>query len=717
MPTQNSDIFALDIGTRTVVGLLLNKEDDKYDIKDSAVISHQNRAMYDGQIHDVSMVTEQVDKIISSLESGSNQKITEAAIAAAGRALETVESTSRIEFENKKKVTAKDVSALEYSAVQNAQEELENLNTEGNNAGYHFVGHTVQEYRVDGIFVTEIFQQQGSVIEVDVIATFLPQIVVDSLFSVIDNLDLDVRGLTLEPIAAAEVVVPRDMYNFNLALVDIGAGTADIAVTKGGSMVGYGMVPVAGDEITETIAEHFLIDYHAAEEMKCKLNDKDEFSVKDALGNDKNITSEEISSVIAADVEEMAGLIAEEILRLNQSSPRAVICIGGGSLTPGFTKKLSDYLDLDEDRVGIRDAEDLKNVSGKIEGINGTQMITPVGIGVNADKNRKETNFIQVQVNDINVSLFSIQKPQVRDALLQADIDLKALRAKPGQGLTYTLNGEVQSIPGSLGEPGEIKLNGEEVNLEAKISDGDVIEFKPGKKGKDAAAKVKEILPDDNFTPQTINIEGEKLELSPIIKVEGENLNPEANLQDGMDITYRPVKSVRHAVERLLEINAAEIGNDWIHIVLNGQDTYLPQSEIVITDGDNPVGMDEQLNNIEELSLDRKGPIKTVADLINYYQQNLAKINVTFNQNELEIPRKIADVLVNGETVDTNYTLRDGDEVKFKAKDLTVDEILDFINYGLSPQMKEEVKLLINGDTADFSSKISEKDRIELKFT
>lgn len=716
MSNQNSNIFALDIGTRTVVGLILDKENEEYNIRASKVISHQNRAMFDGQIHDVSMVTDHVKNIVMELENSIDQEINEAAIAAAGRALETVECTGRIEFENKKKIIDKDVSALEYSAVQKAQKRLENSEPNKDNNRYHFVGHTVREYRVDGIFVTDILHQQGMKIEADIIATFLPQIVVDSLFSVIDNLGLDVEGLTLEPIAAAEVIVPRDMYNFNLALVDIGAGTADIAVTKSGTMIGYGMVPVAGDEITEAIAEHFLIDYHSAEEIKCQMQDKEEFNVKNALGNKISINTEEIIEVIEPEVNEMAGLIAEEILRLNQNSPRAVICIGGGSLTPGFTQKLSKYLELEENRVGIRNAEDLKNVSGEIEDIAGSQMITPVGIGVNADKNMRETNFIQVQVNNVDVSLFSLQNPQVRDALLQADINLESLRPKPGQGLTYTLNGEVHSMPGSMGSPGKVKLNGEEVNLETEISDGDVIEFKSGQKGNDAAGKIREVLPDDNFTPKIVEVEGEKLKLNPVIKADGEKVDPEDELEDGMNITYRPVVTVRDAVERLLKINSGEIENKYIEITLNGEQQYIPQSEIVITDGENPLSLEKKLNSEQTLSLDRKGPIKTVGDLIEYQRKNLPETKLSFNGNELVVPQPIKGIEVNGNEVEENYELKNRDVVNFATENVTVNEVLNFINYGLSPKMKEEVNLLINGMEADFSHKLKEEDKIELQF-
>ena len=83
------------------------------------------------------------------------------------------------------------------------------------------------------------------------LATFLPQEVVESLYTVVQGADMEVYSLTLEPIAAINVAIPEQYRLLNIALVDVGAGTSDIAITKNGSIVAYGMIPMAGDELTE----------------------------------------------------------------------------------------------------------------------------------------------------------------------------------------------------------------------------------------------------------------------------------------------------------------------------------------------------------------------------------------------------------------------------------------------------------------------------------
>ena len=83
-----------------------------------------------------------------------------------------------------------------------------------------------------------------------------------------NKVGLRVNNLTLEPIAAIEAVVPQKLRLLNIALVDIGAGTSDIAISSKESIASYGMVPQAGDEVTEAIVQECLVDFNTAEYIK-----------------------------------------------------------------------------------------------------------------------------------------------------------------------------------------------------------------------------------------------------------------------------------------------------------------------------------------------------------------------------------------------------------------------------------------------------------------
>jgi len=86
---MNEFLFSLDIGTRTVVGVVSILEGDQYRIVDYEIKGHPDRAMYDGQIHDIQKVVEVVRSVKETLEDRNNTTFKNVAIAAAGRALKT----------------------------------------------------------------------------------------------------------------------------------------------------------------------------------------------------------------------------------------------------------------------------------------------------------------------------------------------------------------------------------------------------------------------------------------------------------------------------------------------------------------------------------------------------------------------------------------------------------------------------------------------------
>ena len=85
------------------------------------------------------------------------------------------------------------------------------------------------------------------------LATFLPEEVVDSLYAAVEQAGLYVTNLTLEPIAAMTVAIPEQYRLLNIGLIDFGAGTFDICIIIDGCVIAYGMIPAAGDELTEAL--------------------------------------------------------------------------------------------------------------------------------------------------------------------------------------------------------------------------------------------------------------------------------------------------------------------------------------------------------------------------------------------------------------------------------------------------------------------------------
>src|SRR5699024_5095819 len=96
--------------------------------------------------------------------------------------------------------------------------------------------------------------------------------------------------MTMEPIAEIHVLIPESMRRLNVALVHIAPATSDIAITARGTIAAYGMVPLAGDEITEAVSDHYLLDFPTAEKTKREIVNNGQTTVYDILGMETTIT-------------------------------------------------------------------------------------------------------------------------------------------------------------------------------------------------------------------------------------------------------------------------------------------------------------------------------------------------------------------------------------------------------------------------------------------
>ena len=264
--TQDNDlIFALDIGTRSVVGIVGRNEGDRFKVLDIEMAEHRKRAMIDGQIDNIRQVAELARLVTQRLEERLGVQLRRVCVAAAGRALQTQKGSFEMELPDDGVITVEQVGQLEAGAVSAAEEALRT--GEDARRQLFLVGYTVTQYRLDHYPLLTLVDHSGKTVEADVVATFLPGEVVESLYAAMRAAGLQVASMTLEPIAAMNAAIPAELRLLNRALVDIGAGTTDIAICRDGSVVGYTMVTMAGDEITEALMREFLIDFQTAEEL------------------------------------------------------------------------------------------------------------------------------------------------------------------------------------------------------------------------------------------------------------------------------------------------------------------------------------------------------------------------------------------------------------------------------------------------------------------
>lgn len=483
-------VFGLDIGTRSIVGTVGYKNSTRGFIVVAQVsIEHETRAMIDGQIHDIGQVSETIGKIHRRLEEMTGRHYTEVCIAAAGRVLKTMEATADMHFNSENVVTNEQIYSLNMLGVEKAYESLRQSN-QSDDFKFYCVGYSVKQYYQNDYPISNLEGHKCTDIRTELIATFLPDEVVDGLYAAVERAGLFVANLTLEPIAAINVAIPEKYRLLNLALVDVGAGTSDISITKDGSIVAYGMIPSAGDELTEAIAVQYLTDFTEADRMKCASTSQEEVTYYDIMGLPQKISSEALVSSIDETIQSITKSVSDKIIELNGGKPvSAIFVVGGGGKIKGFTERLAEYQGIQKERVALRGSEVLRNVRFLQDDINvDSLLVTPIGICLNYYE--QKNNFIFVTVNGERIKLYDNNKLTIMDAAMQVGFPNEELFPQRGDSITYYVNGEKRMVRGDAGEAAVIEINGKVTGINTPIESNDKIEIRSSTKGKAAEITV-----------------------------------------------------------------------------------------------------------------------------------------------------------------------------------------------------------------------------------
>ena len=475
LPVQT--VYGLDIGTRSVVGIVGYRKGKKFVVTAMARKEHETRAMLDGQIHDIAKVAQTIKDVTEELEGKLGSKLKRVCIAAAGRVLKTATAHADIELDELRTVNEEDIYTLNSAAIEEAYKKF--LSENDIDMKFYCVGSSIVRYYLNDFPITNLENHKASKIGVDIIATFLPDEVVDGLYASVDMAGLEVASLTLEPIAAIGLAIPEKFRLLNIALVDVGAGTSDISITKDGSIIAFGMLPTAGDSLTETIANHCMVDFNTAEKIKKQSTTKAKISYKDIMGTKMTISKDEITKLVASNIDNMAGLVADKIVEFNGGKPvGAVCCVGGGGIFPGYTQALSKE---------VMDDIIFEDTTIKADSL----LVTPIGIALSFYE--ETNNFIYVDFNGSRVKIYNNNNLTVMDVAMQTEFPSNGFFPKSGKPLTYKLDGTERMVRGQLGEPAAITVNGESANMHTPIKEHDIIEVKESTAGAEATLKVSDL--------------------------------------------------------------------------------------------------------------------------------------------------------------------------------------------------------------------------------
>ncbi|HIC05208.1 MAG TPA: cell division protein FtsA [Nitrospirales bacterium] len=197
----------------------------------------------------------------------------------------------------------------------------------------------------------------GERLEVDIYIITGAKMTVQNVKRSVQRAGLDVAGVILQPLASSKAVLTSEETELGVAMVDLGGGTADLAIYSQGSLVHTAVLPIGGNHFTQDVAVGFRISQAEAEKIKVAYGS----AMSAAVGEDemfealgiggrppRSVSRKALAEILEPRAEEMFELVGREIRQAGHESTvvAGLVLSGGTALLPGIVDVAERVLDL-----------------------------------------------------------------------------------------------------------------------------------------------------------------------------------------------------------------------------------------------------------------------------------------------------------------------------------------------------------------------------------
>ena len=352
---QHNISVGLDIGTTKIVAMI-GRKNEYGKVEILGVGKSKSLGVHRGVVNNITQTIQSIQQAVQEAETAASEKIEGVTVGIAGQHIRSLQHSDYITRANSELV----IDEADIDRLINQVHKLVML------PGEEIIHVLPQEFKVDGqAEISEPIGMYGGRLE----ANF--HVVVGQVSSIrnigrcVKSSDLELEGITLEPLASANAVLSQEEKEAGVALIDIGGGTTDLAVFKDGIIRHTAVIPFGGNVITEDIKEGCSIIEKQAELLKMKFGsawpgenkDNEIVSIPGLRGRDpKEITLKNLSKIIHARVVEIIEQVYVEIKNYGHEEQKkkliaGIVLTGGGSQLKHL-KQLVEYITGMDTRIG-----------------------------------------------------------------------------------------------------------------------------------------------------------------------------------------------------------------------------------------------------------------------------------------------------------------------------------------------------------------------------
>ncbi len=350
---ENDCIVALDIGTSKVV-CLIGQLVDSHSIEIIALGSYPSSGLKKGVVVNIDATTDAIKKSLDQAKASYDGKIKNVYVGIAGNHIKSLNSHGIVGVKDK------EVSSLDIDRV------LEAAQAVAIPADQSVLHVLPQEFVIDDQdSIREPLGMSGVRLESHVHLVTCANNAIQNIEKCVKRCGIPVDGFVLEQLASSYSVLSDDEKELGVCLVDIGGGTTDIAIFNSGSIVFTGVIPVAGDQVTNDIATVLRTPRAQAEEIKQKHGcavaqfpkDGDNIQVPGVGGRPPTeLSRKSLAEIIEPRYVELFEKVKLEITRngFEQKIPTGFVLTGGTSKMEGVAE-LAESIFQTSVRIGVPD--------------------------------------------------------------------------------------------------------------------------------------------------------------------------------------------------------------------------------------------------------------------------------------------------------------------------------------------------------------------------
>lgn len=337
-PGRSATIAALDIGTEFAKALVIAVEQDAEGLLVGVVRGTGRRRqglahMQSGTVSDIDAVVANCRIAMDDARQMAGRRPSAAVIGIAGELVKGATSTTTLRRDDPRAPLGEPelerlVTRAQQAALREAEDRIR-WESGMDRLDVRLVHAAIVEMQIDGYPVSNPIGFTGSQVELHLFNAFAPMVHLGALQSVANALELDLLGVIAEPYAVATCLDPDELGDAGAVFVDIGGGTTDVALVRGGGVSGTKMLALGGRAFTKGLAERLGLSFADAEAAKLSAGSNQVAGVAEALLEDARIWRSGVELMIG-------DLAAGELL------PGRILLCGGGADLPQVREVLDE---------------------------------------------------------------------------------------------------------------------------------------------------------------------------------------------------------------------------------------------------------------------------------------------------------------------------------------------------------------------------------------